>query len=229
MSLFMRPLYAREEGDHRMSGTCRRRRGDVYLLALVFLGACASQGASESETACLETRIRATAGNAEVALALVAAPRRASLRWAGGEATEVAFTLEQPEAFAVSSRKNPDFLNDIAIDCKDHIVLTGKATLRTEDGRIDETWTMAEVRTTATGGAELVHTIDAKDLRGSYRPALPVGHCFKALQLNVSLTADTFSGSTIDTIVDAPCGSNNPQAGASPRQSATWTTGTAPR
>jgi hypothetical protein len=51
----------------------------------------------------------------------------------------------------VTSRNNPDFGLDIAVDCADHILVTGKATLRTEDGRLNETWTNAEMRTTTTG------------------------------------------------------------------------------
>ncbi len=197
---------------------CRKA---MIALALLGLG-CSANDSPESEPACLETLMPAAGANAEAALALVSAPRRASLTWADGQPSEVVFTLEEPKAFSVSSRNNPDFPLDIAVDCRDHILVTGQARLRTEDGRIDETWSSAELRTTTTAGATLVHSIKADSLRGHYSGTVPAGQCFVAFQVNLALTADTFSGSTLDTVANAPCGSKDPQAGVSPRQSSSW-------
>ncbi len=191
------------------------------MVALAFLTlACCST--NESEPACLETRRQATGANAEAALALVAAPRRAPLTWTGGQPTEVVFELKEPKTFAVSSRNNPDFPLDIAVDCSDHILVTGKASLRTEDGRINETWSSAELRTNTTGEATLVQSIKVDNLRGNYRGMVLASQCFVGFQINLSLTANSFSGSTLDSVANAPCGSIEPYTGISPRQSSSW-------
>lgn len=190
--------------------------------AILVLAVCSTNAGPESQPACLELRTPATGSRAEAALALVAAPRRAALAWTAGQLTEVVFTLDEPKAFEVSSRNNPDFPLDIAVDCLDHILVTGKATFRTEDGRINESWSAAELRTNTTGEATLVHSIKVDKLRGNYRGSVPASQCFVAFQINLSLTANTFSGSTLDTVANAPCGSIEPHTGISPRQSSSW-------
>jgi hypothetical protein len=177
----------------------------------------------ETTEPCLETRAPASADDAEALLALVAAPRTAPVTWADGTTTELTFALEGPAPFFVSSRPNPRFTLDIAVECRDHLLLSGTGRLRTADGRLDESWAQAELRSTGNGEAVLVQSVGVDQLRGSYRPPTEASECFRAVQFELTLSPEGFSGSFVDTIAGAPCGAGAPSTPVSGRRGVTFT------
>jgi hypothetical protein len=141
----------------------------------------------------------------------------------GNEDGPRSFSFSEQRAFFVRSKPDPDFSLDIVIVCEDHVEVAARMSVATADGklRLDKD----KVRLTADADVQgvwgVIGNIDADDLRGSYNPAR-AHECFLGTQLNVSFSADKFSGTMLDAIAGAPCSALNDLTGVGPRDGARW-------
>jgi hypothetical protein len=150
-----------------------------------------------------------------------------------GGTSPVEFYMVEAELFHVDSEPNPDFNLDIFVQCDDHIRARGTARFVSADGSFDETFPDFELNVgvpltdgpgdpasrLAAGG---VITLESSQLRGDYQPALSADQCFLAMQFNVNLSRTEFTGSFIETILNAPCGNDDPNTAVLGRDAGAW-------
>lgn len=149
------------------------------------------------------------------ALSFLGGKRSAAQYLITGGSSIVAFEMVRAELFYVESAPNPDFTLDIPVSCANHVRAKGVARFVSSDGRFDETFHDLELGVSfdealgefTAGGAI---TLERGELRGSYQPAIEADQCFFAMQFNIGFTESDLSGSFIETVLDAPCGSDEP-------------------
>jgi hypothetical protein len=150
-----------------------------------------------------------------------------------GGTSPVEFYMVEAELFHVDSERNPDFNLDIPVECNDHVRARGIARFVSADGSFDETFPDFELDVGSTltdGPGDVVARMTAggvinlaKDaLRGNYQPALGADQCFLAMQFNVTLTRTQFTGSFIRSVLNAPCGNDEPDAAVHAGDAGTW-------
>jgi hypothetical protein len=153
--------------------------------------------------------------SAQAALSFLGGKRSAAQYLITGGSSTVEFELVRADLFYVESRANPNFTLDIIVSCEDHVRAVGVARFKSSDGRFDETFHDFELgvgfdenlgELTAGG----VTTLEGDELRGSYQPAIEADQCLLAMQFNIGFTESDLGGSFIESILNAPCGSDEP-------------------
>jgi hypothetical protein len=153
--------------------------------------------------------------SAQAALSFLGGKRAAAQYLITGGSSTLEFELVRAELFYVESTGNPDFPLDIVVSCENHVRAVGVARFESSDGRFHETLhdfvltvdydeSMSEF---VAGGAI---TLERDQLRGSYQPAIEADQCFLAMQFNIGFTESDLGGSFIESILNAPCGSDEP-------------------
>jgi hypothetical protein len=139
-------------------------------------------------------------------------PEQALLTWESGEQTTVRFTMGPGSLFFVKSEGDPALDGGWAAYCRDHVLLRGPAHLWTDDGRLDERWPAAQLRTFL-GRAELTLQVDRRPIRGTYPTESSPSICSVDLQLELLFTREGMSGFS-RSVAHAACDAIGPMTGA---------------
>jgi hypothetical protein len=177
-----------------------------YLPALLIsLAGLAASCGTKHNNVCLE-RVHALEEGGEPARAQAAllleqaqGAHAAMLSWHDGTRTHVTFELPEAEAKWVTSRRNPDNHTDIAANCRDRVRLIGQATLRTDDGRLDERFETLALDETAEGGLHAWFARGVGGLQGTYVRQSQGGK-LSGLNFQIELGAELFHGALFENI-----------------------------
>jgi hypothetical protein len=123
----------------------------------------------------------------------------ATLVWSDGTRTQVILELPAAEAKWVESRRDPDNHTDIGAVCLDRVRLVGQATLRTDDGRMDERFEKLTLDETGEGGLRAWFARRAGALQGAY-VRQSQGAKLSSLQFQIDLGAEQFAGSLYENV-----------------------------
>jgi hypothetical protein len=148
------------------------------------------------------------------------------LDWHDGSATTISVEITLPRLMQVESREDPDFTLDIGRNCVNRQRIDARLTLRSGDGRIDESFIQAIFNPTDSAQqpqselgalAAWVHR-KASDLHGSYVRMTPGEGELTAVYFALSFDEKGFSGSVSEEITRGDAVSMGPSV-------ATWSEG----
>jgi hypothetical protein len=123
----------------------------------------------------------------------------AMLSWSDGTRTQVTLELPAAEAKWVESRRDPDNHTDIGAVCLDRVRLVGQATLRTDDGRMDERLKALSLDETPEGGLRAWFERRSGALQGAYVRQSQGGK-LSSLQFQIDLGAEQFGGALFENV-----------------------------
>jgi hypothetical protein len=137
-------------------------------------------------------------------------PEQAPLTWESGEQTTVRFTFGPGSLFFVKSEGDPSLPGARVAYCRDHVLMRGPVHLWTDDGRLDERWSVAQARTFL-GRAEMTLKLDRRAIRGKYPALPPPSACLVDLQFDLLFTSAGMSGLIFRSVAYAPCEAIGPR------------------
>jgi hypothetical protein len=158
-------------------------------------------------------------------LAFMDGQREATLRWPTGVDTRIGHVLQSPSLFFVRSERDPEFKLDIAVQCRDHLLVESPVLLKTADGQLDEQWSTGRFRSFDGQRASGTLSLKTAAIQGAYDADLASNQCLLGLQFDISFGAVGFSGNILKTVAAASCGSVGDLTGVSPHSGGSWADG----
>jgi hypothetical protein len=172
------------------------------------------------ESPCIEQATQMS-GNGETVIdvparalaALVELGADKELDWPGNIRTHIKVGLSDAKVYSVTSRINQRVRQRLEQDqCTDYVRIDARVTLKTDDGKLDET--VDKISFFAFDGTEAkaVFAIDADALHGSYKPLALATRCFERTTFRLLAALDGSHGAMIDELHGGSC--DDPDDGA---------------